>query len=266
MSTTEKLLELAHRLAAMVSTRQVRAGDAVQTMVDAIESVFVDDAQGTETLISLLSDQYDRINAAALPYRVEYATLVASVALRFPFPKWIGWTHHDLGKLLNSLGRHREAKASFETAIASWGAAYPDFVDVARGDLGATMRLLGEFTTAEPLLREALEAASRAGSIHNVLQWSLELGNTLTFTSRNREADEIFRRGLELARLTSNPAMEAAILTGLANVRENEGRYDECIGYHEAALARVREHPGVDTVSARRRIGDAAIARGRYPF
>ena len=33
-----------------------------------------------------------------------------------------------------------------------------------------------------------------------------------------------------------------------------------------AALARVGEHPGVDTVSARRRIGDAAIARTRYPF
>ena len=31
-------------------------------------------------------------------------------------------------------------------------------------------------------------------------------------------------------------------------------------------VARVREHPGVDTVGARRRIGDAAIARTRYPF
>ena len=33
-----------------------------------------------------------------------------------------------------------------------------------------------------------------------------------------------------------------------------------------AAVGRVREHPGVDTVAARRRIGDAAIARTRYPF
>jgi alkylation response protein AidB-like acyl-CoA dehydrogenase len=33
-----------------------------------------------------------------------------------------------------------------------------------------------------------------------------------------------------------------------------------------AALARAREHPGVDTISARRRIGDAAIDRQRYPF
>ena len=33
-----------------------------------------------------------------------------------------------------------------------------------------------------------------------------------------------------------------------------------------AALARVREHPGTDTVSARRRIGDLAIAHSRYPF
>jgi hypothetical protein len=33
-----------------------------------------------------------------------------------------------------------------------------------------------------------------------------------------------------------------------------------------AAVARAREHPGVDTVGARRRIGDAVIARTRYPF
>ena len=32
------------------------------------------------------------------------------------------------------------------------------------------------------------------------------------------------------------------------------------------ALALVREHPGTDTVSARRRIGDLAIAHCRYPF
>jgi alkylation response protein AidB-like acyl-CoA dehydrogenase len=33
-----------------------------------------------------------------------------------------------------------------------------------------------------------------------------------------------------------------------------------------AAVGRVREHPGADTIGARRRIGDAAIARTRYPF
>jgi alkylation response protein AidB-like acyl-CoA dehydrogenase len=33
-----------------------------------------------------------------------------------------------------------------------------------------------------------------------------------------------------------------------------------------AAAGRVREHPGVDTVAARRRIADAAITRTRYPF
>ena len=33
-----------------------------------------------------------------------------------------------------------------------------------------------------------------------------------------------------------------------------------------AAVGRAREHPGVDTVGARRRIADAAISRTRYPF
>jgi hypothetical protein len=33
-----------------------------------------------------------------------------------------------------------------------------------------------------------------------------------------------------------------------------------------ATLERVAAHPGVDTVAARRRVGDAVIAAGRYPF
>ena len=33
-----------------------------------------------------------------------------------------------------------------------------------------------------------------------------------------------------------------------------------------AAVAEVRDHPGTDTVAARRRIGDAALSNSRYPF
>jgi hypothetical protein len=36
--------------------------------------------------------------------------------------------------------------------------------------------------------------------------------------------------------------------------------------FGRTAVGRVSEHPGIDTVGGRRRIGDAAIARTRYPF
>jgi hypothetical protein len=32
------------------------------------------------------------------------------------------------------------------------------------------------------------------------------------------------------------------------------------------AVTRVRTHPGTDTIGARRRIADAAVAQSRYPF
>ena len=37
-------------------------------------------------------------------------------------------------------------------------------------------------------------------------------------------------------------------------------------GAVDAALARVAAHPGIDTVAARRRVGDAVIAAGRFIF
>jgi hypothetical protein len=34
----------------------------------------------------------------------------------------------------------------------------------------------------------------------------------------------------------------------------------------QGAVVRVRQHRGTDTVAARRRIADAALAQSRYPF
>jgi alkylation response protein AidB-like acyl-CoA dehydrogenase len=69
----------------------------------------------------------------------------------------------------------------------------------------------------------------------------------------------------DIARVYTSDAMDRVAHAGKQIVNALQGRTDR----HDqlsAAVARVREHGGTDTVSARRRIGDAAIEAARYPF
>jgi alkylation response protein AidB-like acyl-CoA dehydrogenase len=69
----------------------------------------------------------------------------------------------------------------------------------------------------------------------------------------------------DVARVYTSDAMDRVAHAGKQIVNALTGRTDR-IDQLKSAVARVREHGGTDTVSARRRIGDAAIAAGRYPF
>ena len=70
---------------------------------------------------------------------------------------------------------------------------------------------------------------------------------------------------VDIARVYTSDAMDRVAHAGKQIVNALAGQA-EAIEPLIAALARVREHPGTDTVSARRRIGDLAIAHFRYPF
>jgi alkylation response protein AidB-like acyl-CoA dehydrogenase len=69
----------------------------------------------------------------------------------------------------------------------------------------------------------------------------------------------------DVARIYTSDAMDRVAQAGKQIVNALAGR-TERIDQLKAALARVASHPGTDTVAARRRIGDAAIAASRYPF
>jgi alkylation response protein AidB-like acyl-CoA dehydrogenase len=69
----------------------------------------------------------------------------------------------------------------------------------------------------------------------------------------------------DIARVYTSDAMDRAAHAGKQVVNALAGR-SERIDQLDAALARVREHGGVDTITARRRVGDAVIAAARYPF
>jgi len=70
---------------------------------------------------------------------------------------------------------------------------------------------------------------------------------------------------VDIARVYSSDAMDRVAHAGKQIVNALAG-YSTPLEPLIAAVGRVREHPGVDTVGARRRIADAAITRTRYPF
>jgi alkylation response protein AidB-like acyl-CoA dehydrogenase len=88
------------------------------------------------------------------------------------------------------------------------------------------------------------------------------LGRAEKMTARGSARAAI---ALDVARVYTTDALDRVAHAGKQIVNALAGQ-GAPIDQLTAAVARVREHPGVDTVSARRRIGDAAIARTRYPF
>ena len=69
----------------------------------------------------------------------------------------------------------------------------------------------------------------------------------------------------DIARIYTSDALDRVAHAGkqIVNALAARGeRIDPLI----AAVAQAREHPGTDTVAARRRVGDAVIAQSRYPF
>jgi alkylation response protein AidB-like acyl-CoA dehydrogenase len=70
---------------------------------------------------------------------------------------------------------------------------------------------------------------------------------------------------VDVARVYTSDAMDRVAHAGKQIVNALAARAAS-VETLSAAVARVREHPGADTVAARRRIGDVAIAQSRYPF
>ena len=69
----------------------------------------------------------------------------------------------------------------------------------------------------------------------------------------------------DIARVYTSDAADRVAHAGKQIVNALASRSD-CAEALAMDLADVARHPGVDTVAARRRIGDAAVAAGRYPF
>jgi alkylation response protein AidB-like acyl-CoA dehydrogenase len=69
----------------------------------------------------------------------------------------------------------------------------------------------------------------------------------------------------DIVRVYTSDAMDRVAHAGKQILNALNGR-TERLDQLDAAVTRVRDHDGIDTVGARRRIGDAVVAAGRYPF
>jgi alkylation response protein AidB-like acyl-CoA dehydrogenase len=88
------------------------------------------------------------------------------------------------------------------------------------------------------------------------------VGRAEKLTARGSERAAI---AADVARVYTSDAMDRVAHAGkqIVNALAGERAAGEAL---RAAVAAVREHPGTDTVAARRRIGEAAIGNSRYPF
>ena len=88
------------------------------------------------------------------------------------------------------------------------------------------------------------------------------VGRAEKLTARGSERAAI---AADVARVYTSDAMDRVAHAGkqIVNALAGESAAGEAL---RAAVAAVREHPGTDTVAARRRIGEAAIGNSRYPF
>ena len=135
--------------------------------------------------------------------------------------------------------------------------ALADVKRVAQAALAASAQAFGA------AIRDQQEVLAHAADI--VIEcYAIEsaLGRADKMTARGSERAAI---AVDIARVYTSDALDRVAHAGKQIVNAVTGQGTP-IDQVTDALARVREYPGVDTVGARRRIADAAIARTRYPF
>ena len=146
------------------------------------------------------------------------------------------------------------------TATAVFEAEYRALADVKRVAQAALAASAQAFGAA---IRDQQEVLAHAADI--VIEcYAIEsaLGRADKMTARGSERAAI---AVDIARVYTSDALDRVAHAGKQIVNAVTGQGTP-IDQVTDALARVREYPGVDTVGARRRIADAAIARTRYPF
>ena len=127
----------------------------------------------------------------------------------------------------------------------------------------ARTALAGAAQAFGPAVRDQQEVLGHAADI--VIEcYAIEsaVGRAVKLTTRGSERAAI---AADIACVYTSDAMDRVAHAGKQIVNALAGQ-TEALEPLRAAVAQVREHPGTDTVGARRRIGDAAIAQTRYPF
>lgn len=177
----------------------------------------------------------DRKDEAVMLARAQTEAATAEVA---------DWTRY--GDVLNALDRHGEAAEAYTRALDLTADA-----DASRWQvllmLGSALEQSGNWTAAEPALRDALKLAPDQGVVLNYLGYSLlEHGGDLD------EAERLIARAHDL-----NPE-QGAIVDSLGWVNYRQGRFEQAIQLLERAAASEPVEPTINE-----HLGDAYWRAGR---
>jgi hypothetical protein len=143
------------------------------------------------------------------------------------------------------------------TALQSENEALANIKRVAVTSLATAAQAFGA------AVREEQEVLAHAANIV-IESYAVEsaLGRAEKMARRESDSASIAQ---DVARIYTADAMDRVAHAGkqIANALAGHSDRREAL---TTAVARVAAHPGIDTVSARRRVGDAAVNAGRYPF
>jgi alkylation response protein AidB-like acyl-CoA dehydrogenase len=160
-------------------------------------------------------------------------------------------------KHAESVLTHEVSEAETRSVLATEWHALADVKRLAQAALRAAAQVFGAAVREE---QELLAHAANVIIECYAIESALGRAEKMATRSSDRAAT-----AMDIARVYTSDAMDRVTHAGKQIVNALNGR-TERIDPLRAAVARVDGHPGTDTIAARRRIGDAAIAQSRYPF
>ena len=160
-------------------------------------------------------------------------------------------------KHAESILTHEVSEAETRSVLATEWRALADVKRLAQAALGAAAQVFGAAVREE---QELLAHAANVIIECYAIESALGRAEKMATRSSDRAATAV-----DIARVYTSDAMDRVTHAGKQIVNALNGR-TERIDPLRAAVSRVDGHAGTDTIAARRRIGDAAIAQSRYPF
>jgi butyryl-CoA dehydrogenase len=234
-----KVLKTIETFAVECSINKVATSEALAYVVDEAVQVFGGNGYSREfpverayrdARITRIYEGTNEINRLIIPTRL----LKNAAALSEPIAA--SGAGSALADVHDLLGRgKRLATAALTTIAQAYGAAAKDEQEV----LAHAANIVIEVYAIESGLARAEKMAKGEGTRNGIAADCVRV-------YANDAADRMAHAGKQIVNAMASQAGKTDALT--------------------AALAPIATHAGTDTVAARRRIGDAAISAGRYPF
>ena len=151
----------------------------------------------------------------------------------------------DLGNVAMKLEHYDEAIGWFKLALAKSEALQTLFsMQLSLGNIGWNYSVVGDFDSAEAMLKQAEETARRAGMTGNQIYWLNALGDVYYQQHRYAEAEAASSRALDLARNRDDKNTVTECLNTLSEIELATGNLDMADKHNQEAAA--IENAGLD--------------------